>query len=231
MPDTDFEYTKNLRNYFVDEDDYPNEHGYDWMSRAWGDGILDFFNSYDKRAQEYYQKHIDEPAMKDEWLALYDKTMTLLEGAKDILSVMHIMVERWSSDPDNPWILADKKDAKHYNDSLNDGDDTIKKDVKDYNFWPNPEGSRYTRSTQKIRYLSPKDYPYNDSVTEQKNRFDTSTTPKLTYSSALGGWVDDKTGVVYKDGGGNAHNGVFRDSHNPYTTKTDSLPSFRSIGV
>lgn len=219
---TEYEYTYNLKNYFVDEDNYPDEHGYDWMSRSWGDGILDFFNSYDQRAQKYYQHHLDEPDMAEEWLSLYNKVMTLLSGAKDVLSVMHIMVERWSNDTENPWCFADKTMAKRYNESLNEKEDTFAATRPD--FWPNPEGSRFTTSSQKTRYLSPKDYGYNMPEKE---------TPKLVWDATNKSWYDPATSTHYHSDGSTATITTTSSDTNAAISSTAnafSLPTLSSIG-
>lgn len=88
----EFTYTKNVKNY-QDIDTFQND--YHWMSQQWVEGILDYFNSYQKQADRYYQKHIDNPDMKSDYLNLYSHVEDQLTGAKNVLSVMGIKVEQW----------------------------------------------------------------------------------------------------------------------------------------
>lgn len=202
------EYTLNVKNY-QDPETYPDN--YNWMSSAWYYGILSYLNEWQEQADHYYTRHIQEKDNHDDYLKLYDHVEDQLTGSKNMLSVLGIKAEQWGNN--GTWILANKKDCLKYNQSLDNEDDTMPQ--SENQTWPRPEGDRWTKSNQKTRNLSPKDYSYNEA---------SSATNQLVWDERTKSWTDGQR-HYHSDGSIGYISQVVKND-------TDTtLPSYSTIGV
>jgi hypothetical protein len=116
-------------------DQYPDD--YSNLEQSQQDAILTYFNTWQKKAENYYNKHVEDAETASNYLMIYNHTLDQLSGAKSLLQqVWGVMVEyNWPRDKGN-WILATKEDWQEYEDSTEE--ECTVTSTTGYDAWPSP---------------------------------------------------------------------------------------------
>lgn len=107
----------------------------------------------------------------------------------------------------NTWIIAVRKDAEDYNKNLDEDDDTSSGGVNATSLWPSQEGNRYTKGSDKKRYLSSNNYD----ATDENKKVEVSS--NLIYDVSHKAWYNPSTGYYYNSNGTIYHDSVYRGNN------------------